>query len=96
MRTLLVHITSILFLLLALTTAAQAESREGDYFFVLNHRNGMLDDNVLQMLQLPDDRIAIMTNGVSIFMATGPSRRCDWIPRSTLLSATIVDKRISM
>lgn len=68
MRTLLVHITSILFLLLALTTAAQAESREGDYFFVLNHRNGMLDDNVLQMLQLPDDRIAIMTNeGINIY-----------------------------
>lgn len=68
MRTFLVHITSILFLLLALTTAAQAESREGDYFFVLNHRNGMLDDNVLQMLQLPDDRIAIMTNeGINIY-----------------------------
>lgn len=68
MRTLLVHITSILFLLLALTTAAQAESREGDYFFVLNHRNGMLDDNVLQMLQLPDDRMAIMTSkGINIY-----------------------------
>lgn len=68
MRTFLVHITSILFLLLALTTAAQAESREGDYFFVLNHRNGMLDDNVLQMLQLPDDRMAIMTNeGINIY-----------------------------
>lgn len=68
MRTFLVHITSILFLLLALTTAAQAESREGDYFFVLNHRNGMLDDNVLQMLQLPDNRMAIMTNeGINIY-----------------------------
>lgn len=68
MRTLLVHITSILFLLFALTTVAQAESREEAYFFTMTHRNGMLDDNVLQMLQLPDDRIAIMTNeGINIY-----------------------------
>lgn len=68
MRTLLVHITSILFLLFALTTVAQAESREEAYFFTLTHRNGMLDDNVLQMLQLPDDRMAIMTNeGINIY-----------------------------
>lgn len=68
MRTLLVHITTILFLLFALTTVAQAESREEAYFFTLTHRNGMLDDNVLQMLQLPDDRMAIMTNeGINIY-----------------------------
>ncbi len=68
MRTLLVHITTILFLLFALTTVVQAESREEAYFFTLTHRNGMLDDNVLQMLQLPDDRMAIMTNeGINIY-----------------------------
>ena len=39
-----------------------------DYFYVLNTQQGLADNHVLQMMQLPDNRLAVRTrNGVNLY-----------------------------
>ncbi len=67
-----------LFLLLfsALPFLEVRSAENNSYYYVLNTRKGLSDDQVLQMLQLPDGRMAIRTGrGVDVY----DGRRCRFV-----------------
>ncbi len=64
----------VLFSALACVEACCAENN--GYYYVLNTRNGLSDNRILQMLQLPDGRMAIRTeHGVDVY----DGRRCRFV-----------------
>ena len=59
-----------------LTSSAQ-KVETNDYFYVLNTRQGLSDNRVLQMMQLADGRLAVRTpKGINLY----DGRRFSWIP----------------
>lgn len=55
------------FLFAALPFGGMAKDEDGNLFYALDTKRGLLDNNVLQMIQLPDGRMAFMTSkGINV------------------------------
>ncbi len=68
MQTVFNLISALLLLLSAPAFAKTSEADESSYYYVLNTNNGLSDNHILQMMQLPDGRMAIRTKrGVDIY-----------------------------
>ena len=66
-RTIIITAVFLSLLSWVLPCLAQKMGKE-DYFYVLNTRQGLSDNNILQMIQLPDNRLAVRTKkGVNIY-----------------------------
>ncbi len=72
---------AILLCLLAWVSPSLAQKvGKDDYFYVLNTRQGLSDNNILQMIQLPDNRLAVKTKrGINIY----DGKHFRFIPLST-------------
>ncbi len=88
----------ILFILLCLALPTSAQKIEKvEYFQVLNTRQGLSDNNILQMMQLPDNRLAVRTQkGIDIYdgrqfrfipLSAGQAQRIDKYEGQTHLYA---------
>lgn len=63
----ILNLAAVLILLLGGAALCPAKSGEDGLFYVLNSGNGLLDDGILQIMQLPDGRMAVFsTRGVNI------------------------------
>ena len=51
----------LLFLFGGVSSGRAQKVEENDYFYVLNTRHGLSDNRILQMMQLPDNRLAVRT-----------------------------------
>ena len=58
----------LLCLLCGISSGRAQRVEENDYFYVLNTRHGLSDNRILQMMQLPDNRLAVRTRlGVNLY-----------------------------
>lgn len=75
---------AILLCLLSWASPSMAQKvGKDDYFYVLNSRQGLSDNNILQMMQLPDNRLAVKTKkGINIY----DGKHFRFIPLSTELA----------
>lgn len=56
------------FLFVAIPCNGEAKNEDGNLFYALDTNSGLLDNNVLQMIQLPDGRMAFMTSkGINVY-----------------------------
>ena len=56
------------YLLLGYSSALAQKIEKGEYFYILNTSNGLSDNNVLQMLQLPNGKMVVKTQrGINIY-----------------------------
>lgn len=68
-------ITLLLLCFLALPYGMAQKMKRSDYFYVLNTSQGLSDNAIFQMIQLPDGRLAVRTkNGINLY--DGKQFRC--------------------
>lgn len=65
----IIYLWMVLFCLLCGISSVKAQKvEENDYFYVLNTSHGLSDNRILQMMQLPDNRLAVRTRkGINLY-----------------------------